>query len=790
MHSSQPAGDRYFRHPGDLVRLVLWAAATVWLVVSIEYARATTEGLSTDLAAVATRPAVGVRAVLAVLVEILAVAVPVVVVVLLVVRLRWRRLGLVALSGALGAAAFVALDRWLTLPAPVPGALAERHWLGAERIPAPWFLAGLVSATVLGSPWLGRPWRRAAQAGLVAVGVSMAVTGPTGVPTLLLAGTVGATVGAGCLVAFGAPNRRPSPAVVARALRDVDDDVVDLRLVRAEGGRTQLYEATLAAPAPTEATGVFIKVFSRDSRDADLLYRWFRTLVMRGPNDDPPAATLAHAVDHEALLLLLAGRAGVRCPALRSLAALPDGSFMLTMDLVDGVPLDQLPVEQIDATLLDALWAEVATLHRERLAHRSLRAANVLVTDHAPVVVDLGFALDSADERALAVDRVELLASLTPLVGCDAAVSSATRVLGPAAVAAAAPYAQPLALSAATRRSVSKGDLKDLRAAIAEHTGSEPLPLEQLVRVRPRTLLTIAALSAAFYVLLPQLANVGDSFRALRTANWWWIAVAVAMSGVTYVASAIGLSGGVPEHLPLFATTEAQFASSFINRVTPANVGGMALNVRFMQKAGVDPAEAVTGMSLNVLAGGVVHAALLALFLVWAGRSGSSGFAIPSSSTLLVVIAVLLAVAGVLSATTRGRHLIRHQVFGFIRRGWRSLGVLAHSPMKLLALFGGSLGVTLAYTCALYAAIAAFDGGVSFADVGAVYLGSSVIAAAAPTPGGLGAMEAALVAGFTAIGMDPGVAVAAVLSYRLATYWLPILPGWLSFHLLEHRSLI
>ena len=30
-------------------------------------------------------------------------------------------------------------------------------------------------------------------------------------------------------------------------------------------------------------------------------------------------------------------------------------------------------------------------------------------------------------------------------------------------------------------------------------------------------------------------------------------------------------------------------ASSFVNRVTPANVGGMALNVRFMQKAGVDP---------------------------------------------------------------------------------------------------------------------------------------------------------------------------------------------------------
>jgi uncharacterized membrane protein YbhN (UPF0104 family) len=51
-------------------------------------------------------------------------------------------------------------------------------------------------------------------------------------------------------------------------------------------------------------------------------------------------------------------------------------------------------------------------------------------------------------------------------------------------------------------------------------------------------------------------------------------------------------------------------------------------------------------------------------------------------------------------------------------------------------------------------------------------------------------MEAALVAGFTGVGMEPGVAVAVVLSYRLLTYWLPILPGWGSFHLLERRNLI
>jgi glycosyltransferase 2 family protein len=51
-------------------------------------------------------------------------------------------------------------------------------------------------------------------------------------------------------------------------------------------------------------------------------------------------------------------------------------------------------------------------------------------------------------------------------------------------------------------------------------------------------------------------------------------------------------------------------------------------------------------------------------------------------------------------------------------------------------------------------------------------------------------MEAALVAGFTAIGMDGAVAIATVLGYRLATYWLPILPGWISLRIMERRNYI
>ncbi len=103
-------------------------------------------------------------------------------------------------------------------------------------------------------------------------------------------------------------------------------------------------------------------------------------------------------------------------------------------------------------------------------------------------------------------------------------------------------------------------------------------------------------------------------------------------------------------------------------------------------------------------------------------------------------------------------------------------------------LFGGSMGVTLAYVGALAAAINAFGGGVPIAKIGAVYLAASALAAATPTPGGLGAIEAALVAGLTGVGMASGPAVSTVLTYRLATYWLPVLPGWGAWWFLQRKE--
>jgi undecaprenyl-diphosphatase len=125
-----------------------------------------------------------------------------------------------------------------------------------------------------------------------------------------------------------------------------------------------------------------------------------------------------------------------------------------------------------------------------------------------------------------------------------------------------------------------------------------------------------------------------------------------------------------------------------------------------------------------------------------------------------------------------------------LRSAAGSLKRAASSPVKLGLLFGGSALVTLFYIGALAASVEAFTSGPGLVLIGAVYLGAAALAAAAPTPGGLGAIEAALVAGLTGVGMAAGPAVSAVVLYRLATYWLPVLPGWLSWRFLQRREYV
>jgi undecaprenyl-diphosphatase len=274
----------------------------------------------------------------------------------------------------------------------------------------------------------------------------------------------------------------------------------------------------------------------------------------------------------------------------------------------------------------------------------------------------------------------------------------------------------------------------------------------------------------------------------VEDANWNWLLPILAASAATYLAATMSLVGSVPNRLELVPTAAAQVGSSFASKVAPAGLGGMAMNVRYLQRQGVDTAVATSSIGLNAGAGVIGHVALAAVFLVWAGRDAFGSISLPSPRSLLIGlgVVVVVGVAAMLVPTTR--KLVTGKLLPIISKALVGLRDVLTTPGKVALLLGGSVLVTLSYVLAFTFAARAFDVDLRFASIGAVYLIGSAVATAAPTPGGLGATEAALVAGLIAVGVDNEAAVPAVFLFRLGTFWVPILPGYLAFSWLRRTD--
>jgi hypothetical protein len=257
-----------YRHPGDVIRLIAAALALAAAAVIAALVPALLRPGSAAITGVGPATAAG-----RVLTGLVQVTIAAAALVLLVAALRYRRFRVLATvaGGFAAGAALMAGITYLAGPggsAGLPAGLRQGSWLAGAGFPDPAVLAGLAAVAVAAAPWLSRPWRRAAWATLLLIGVARLITGGLLPMQLVLALAAGVTVGAGLLVAFGVPDRRMGPAGVAAALRagGVPVSQVTGPLATAKGSRP--FQATTG-----DGRALFVKVFGSDQRDADLLYR-------------------------------------------------------------------------------------------------------------------------------------------------------------------------------------------------------------------------------------------------------------------------------------------------------------------------------------------------------------------------------------------------------------------------------------------------------------------------------------------------------------------------------------
>jgi uncharacterized membrane protein YbhN (UPF0104 family) len=808
--------ERRIRKPVDLLRCTLSCIEIVALALAGIAASATTTGVETDIVGASRRLPHALLDVAPKVALIGLFIVPVALGLQLLLRRQLRRVAEAVATGVLAAAVASVTDDLLRHAAAArlyDAIIMSRP--GASHVAAldP-YLVGLIAYLTMIS-LVGRPsWRNALW---VAVGVYSVVHVAalnTTVLSLLITLCAGRAIGLAVRYGAGSASQRPGARDIATALAAAGVRVTAIRRVReprtgvagsrrytaatgeAATGATAT-RATATAEAATgevvtgeattgETTSLDVVVYDRDQQAAGAIYRVYRSVRLLGQVSRNAPLSVDHEVERRALLSYAAEDAGAPTPPLRALVRVGPEASVLAFTHYEGTTLANRNPGCSDAEL-SHIWDAVSRLHAHRVTHRALTADRILLTsDGQAILLDPGDGDVGATDLQIRLDLSQLLAELALYVGPERTVNLALGKASADELVAVVPLLQPVVLARSTRHALRhrRDVLPALRKLLSAGVPDGSVVPVRLERIRLRTLLTMVASVVAAYLLAGELERASLA-SVLSSADWRWSIVGLALSATTYVGATLSLSGFVAARLNFFRTLFVQVAGSFVTLVTPAAVGGAALNVRYLQRKKVPAPVAAASVGVAQVVAFVLHISLLVVFAAIAGTTTKTSIQPPRWAYF--VLAGLVAVAVAVFALPAGRRLLRARVSPTLGQVLPRLLEVAHQPRKLAEGLGGTLMLTASYILCLAACVAAFGRSVPIASIAVVYLTGSAIGSVVPTPGGLGGVEAALTAGLTAAGLPGAVAVSSVLLFRLLTFWFPVPVGWVALSYLERK---
>lgn len=764
--------------PGDLARLLL-ALLLLVSIASLAYlAQSTTSGLDEDITKGANRLPAALLIAASLVSGFGTLLFPAVAAIDLIVRRRPRQF-IESISALLTTLVMLSLASWVlttygnsrllfAFAGPVERSLAA---------PLNLVLGGLAAFVTVARLMSRSRWQAITVIVLGSISLADVISGGITPAGLGVSAISGWAIGLIIRYFVGTDSTRPSGHDIAQTLSRIGHPIKLLRAAETiRAGRR--YDATT-----TDGVKLDLIVLDRDLEGAGLATSIYRSLRLR---DDPSGngASMRRRLDRSALISWAVEAAGINSPRLLSAADVGPDATLLVYEYVAGRTFAAMG-EELNNDHITRAWSIVADLQKSQIVHRSLTGKHFFLSDTGQVyLTGMEDGVIAASDVLLRIDLAEALCTLAALSTPEEAIAAGRAVLGDKVLARALPALQPVALSSTTRTAL-KSDRKllgNLRSALAAMLPEGTVEEVDIERIKPRTLLTIAAGTIAGYLLLSQLTrvNIVDLF---AQANLGWILLGLALSATTYFAAALVLVGIIPERLSLWKTFQAQLAATFATLVAPPTIGSFTVNFRFLVRQGLSSAVSAASVAVSQVLAVFSHLSLLLLALVVAGTSSELAFRPPKVAIIVAVVAILAA-AGALTVPSVRRRVIE-RVSPIIQQVIPRMSALASQPLKLgTGIFGVAL-LNVSYCMCLVSSVRAFSPQSSVAAISLVYLTASVIAQAAPTPGGLGAVEAALAAGLTATGIDGAVAVSATLLYRVLTFWIPALPGWLAFTRLQ-----
>ena len=766
------------RRPSDVFKAVLGLFLVIWATANVEsissWAQALTELVQASPSWVNLLLEVGYASSLIYVVVVFAG---------LVVGGRERRPALrdLAIAGVTAAVlvvilSFIINDAW-------PYVFPE---MGLED-PAPRFpvlrVAMVTAILVVVGPHVTRPLRRFGWLAIAATAIASISLG-YGTPTHIIGSFGIGLFSAGLLLAIvGSPRGYPDPNSVAAALSSLGVQVHSL-----EPAPYQTWGVIRFVGRDDDDAIVDIKVHGRDAVDSRLVAKVWHTLWYRESGTTLGYSRL-QAVEHEALITIVADRAGARVPQLVVVGS-PTSEISLISFRGTGTALAEMDLADLTDDLLIQMWDQVRLMHGASLSNGSLDTSAVQVGPDGPIITDFALGSLSADDSDQATDIVELLFSLAVVVGEERAVRTALQGLGRDRLVAVLPYLQVPAVSPTTRRLTEKPKnlMSSLGSEVTKVTESEmPEPMK-LRRVTAKNLIMAALLFLVAWALIPLLTSVdyAEVWTVLESADWPLLVFALIVGHAQFFPQATATMCAVQVRLPFWPLLTLQTASQFVSLAIPSAAGRVAMNTVFLTKFGLPVPVALVQGSIDGFSGFLVQTAILILLLLFGDVVLAIDIDPADVPWLLILGLAALVVIGLVVAVLKIRAL-RDRVVPVVIEAWGALKVVLHQPSRAFGLFGSNfvywnvLGITLWLT------LQAVGSDLSYGSALFAAAGTSLLAGFMPVPGGVGVAEATMTALLVSFGVDESTAFAVTVAYRVITFYLPALEGffgarWLGKH--------
>jgi uncharacterized protein (TIRG00374 family) len=327
-------------------------------------------------------------------------------------------------------------------------------------------------------------------------------------------------------------------------------------------------------------------------------------------------------------------------------------------------------------------------------------------------------------------------------------------------------------------------------------------------------LLLVVLLIVAIYILFPKILGLDEAVERLDEGTWYWVVVAIAFNVVAfaaYVALFRGVLGGmrddeVRRRLDVRASYQITMAGLAATRIfSAAGAGGIALTYWALRRAGMPRRRSACRMvaflvvMYSVYLGALVLVGVLLRADVLPGSAPFGGTVLPAAVAGGVMAAFLLIALipedverrldSFSSGYRRAKFLARlAKGPATVATGVRTALAYVRHPSRGALAVGGAVGFWGANIAVLWASFEAFGGDVPIAVlVQGFFVGMAANLIPSPA-GGVGSVDAGMIAAFVLFDIPTSVVFPGVLLYRVIAFWLPIPPGIVAYFQLRKTA--